>query len=87
MTTPEQIQFPCDYPIKVVTRSAEGLRARIDAIFAEHFGPFEAHRVTVRESAQANFIAYTYLMVVENVGQLSALHGSLRATDGVVMVL
>lgn len=84
---PEKISFPCDYPIKVVTRARDGLREQLDAIFTVHFGDFEASRVSIRESAQSNFISYTYLMVAQGVEQLSALHTELRGTEGVVMVL
>lgn len=84
---PEKITFPCDYPVKVVSHARDGLREQLDAIFIGHFGEFEAHRVSVRASAQSNFVAFTYLMVVQHVDQLSALHTQLKETDGVVMVL
>ena len=84
---PERIVFPADYPIKVVARASEDLRARVDAIFTRHFGEFEADRVSERASAQSNFVALTYLMRVQAEGQLSALHSDLRADDGVMLVL
>jgi uncharacterized protein len=84
---PEKIVFPCDYPIKVVARADASLRERLDAVFEKHFGPFGADRVSGRESAQKNFSSYTYLMHVREVGQLSAVHADLQATDGVVLVI
>jgi len=84
---PEKIIFPCDYPIKVVARAEDGLRQRLDALFAQHFGEFEPHRVAVRQSAQASFVAHTYTMVVQHVDQLGALHTDLKQVEGVVMVL
>ena len=84
---PERITFPVDYPIKVVAKASEDLRARVDAVFSRHFGDFEAHRVSQRASAQSNFVALTYLMWVEAESQLGALHSDLRAEDGVMLVL
>ena len=84
---PEKIVFPCDYPIKVLARAGDDLRAQIDAIFTAEFLAFEASQVTVRQSAQANFVALTYLMNVQGVEQLKSLHQALMKTDGVVMVL
>ena len=84
---PERISFPADYPIKVVARSSTGLRTRMDAVFARHFGSFDATRVSEKASAQSNFIALTYLMRVEAEQQLAALHTDLRAEDGVMLVL
>jgi putative lipoic acid-binding regulatory protein len=84
---PERIVFPAEYPIKVVARASDNLRARVDAIFSRHFGAFEAHRVSERASAQSNFVALTYLMWVQAETQLGALHGDLKAEEGVMLVL
>lgn len=84
---PEKIVFPCDYPVKVVARAGPDLRARLDAAFTQHFGPFDAARVSVRESAQANFVSFTYLMHVQDTAQLEALHRQLRDSDGIMLVL
>jgi putative lipoic acid-binding regulatory protein len=82
-----KIVFPCEYPVKVVARVAEGLRPRIDAVFVSLFGAFGDDRVVVRPSAQARFVAYTYHMVVQDEAQLGQLHEALKAQPEVVMVL
>jgi len=84
---PEKITFPCDYPVKVVARASDDLRQQLDNVFAAHFGTFSAERVAVRESAQANFVSFTYTMVVDSVEQLKALHGTLQEHPAVVMVI
>jgi len=84
---PEKIEFPCDYPVKVVARASEDLRQQLDSVFAAHFGSFGTERVAVRESAQANFVSFTYTMVVQDVEQLKALHGRLQEHPAVVMVI
>jgi putative lipoic acid-binding regulatory protein len=83
-----RITFPCEqYPIKVVARAEEDLRTRIDAVFVRQFGSFGAERVVERRSAQQNFVAFTYLMDVNDVAQLGVLHVELMKERGVVMVL
>jgi len=84
---PERISFPVEYPIKVVARAASDLRARVDAVFSQHFGTIPPESVSQRASAQSNFIALTYVLVVQNESQLSALHTDLKQVAGVVMVL
>jgi putative lipoic acid-binding regulatory protein len=84
---PERITFPADYPIKVVARPAPDLRQRLDAVFARHFGPLPAGTVTERSSAQSNFLALTYLIRVQDAGQLPVLHADLKAIEEVLMVL
>jgi uncharacterized protein len=83
-----RITFPCpQYPIKVVARAADDLRQRIDAVFARQFGEISPERVVERPSAQRNFVAFTYLMDVNDVAQLGALHVELMQEPGVMMVL
>jgi putative lipoic acid-binding regulatory protein len=84
---PERIEFPADYPIKVVARTEAALRERIDAIFARHFGPQPAGGVGERQSAQGHFTSLTYVPRVDNEAQLRALHADLTAVDGVMMVI
>ena len=75
---PERITFPTEYPIKVVARASPDLRGRLDALFARHFGNFEANRVTERASGQSNFVALTYAMLVQGEEQLKALNADFR---------
>ncbi len=84
---PERISFPVEYPIKVVARAAPDLRAQVDAAFSRHFGAAAAENVSERASANSNFVALTYVPVVQNEAQLRALHIDLTLLDGVVMVL
>jgi putative lipoic acid-binding regulatory protein len=84
---PERIQFPADYPIKVVARTEASLRERIHAVFERHFGPQPAETVGERHSAQGHFISLTYTPRVSGEEQLRALHAELSVLDGVLMVL
>jgi len=84
---PERIEFPTDYPIKVVVRSQPDLRQRIDAIFARHFGPQAPDSVVARHSAQGHFVSLTYVPRVEGEAQLKSLHAEVTTLDGVLMVI
>lgn len=84
---PERIEFPADYPIKVVVRTQPALRERIDAIFARHFGPQPAEGVGERQSSQGHFTSFTYVPRVANEQQLRDLHADLTAVEGVMMVI
>jgi putative lipoic acid-binding regulatory protein len=84
---PERITFPVEYPIKVVARADPALRALVDAAFSRHFGAIPAEKVSARASANSNFVALTYLPIVDNEAQLHAVHVDLKLLDGVIMVL
>jgi putative lipoic acid-binding regulatory protein len=84
---PERISFPVEYPVKVVARATPQLRAQVDAAFLRHFGPLPAGKVSERASANSNFLALTYVLVVQSEAQLQSLHADLKQVEGVVMVL
>lgn len=81
------LQFPTDYPLKVVGRSARDFRSRIDIVVHQHCPTLSAERVSERPSGAGNFISITYTIVAESREQVTALVAALVATDGVLMVI
>ena len=81
------LQFPTDYPIKVVGRSARDFRARIDAVVLRYCPELAAAHISERASGAGNFISITYTIVAESREQVTALVGALVATEGVLMVI
>jgi putative lipoic acid-binding regulatory protein len=86
-TPPSPLQFPTDYPIKVVGRSARDFRSRIDAVVRIHCPDLPTERITERASGAGNFISITYTIVAESREQVTSLVGALVATAGVLMVI
>jgi putative lipoic acid-binding regulatory protein len=84
---PARIEFPADYPVKVVARTRATLRVEIDAVFERHFGPLPADGVSEKRSSQGQYTSLTYVPRVQRVEQLRALHADLIALDGVMIVL
>ena len=81
------LQFPTDYPIKVVGRTSRELRARIDVVVTTHVPDLDPARVSERASGAGNFTAITYTIVAQSREQVTALVGALAATEGVLMVI
>ncbi len=91
------LQYPLDYPIKVVHRrdtdtpgSSVGDRAareRLDDIVRRHAPDFDATRITERASREARFVAITYVIVARSREQIVALVSELSTSDGVLMVI
>lgn len=81
------LQFPTDYPIKVVGRTDPGLRVRIDAVVLGHAPDLEPSRISERASGAGNFTAITYTIVATSREQVTALVTELAATEGVLMVI
>lgn len=81
------LEFPCDFPLKVMGRNQAGFRETVVAVVESHSGPVDGGRVTVRESRDGNFLALTLLLRTESQAQLDAIYCALSAHDQVLMVL
>ena len=81
------LQFPTDYPIKVVGRTSDTLRMRIDAIVSVHVPDLDASLTTERLSANGNFLSITYSVVAVSAAQIEALVTDLKAAPDVLMVI
>jgi uncharacterized protein len=83
----ELLQFPTDYPIKVVGRTSDGLRAQIDAIFSAHVPDFDPSLTTERLSGNGNFQAISYTIRAVSAAQVTALATDLKACPEVLIVI
>jgi putative lipoic acid-binding regulatory protein len=81
----ELLQFPCEFPIKVMGRDSESCRSLTLAIVETHAGPLESRRISERPSAKGNFIALTYTIEAQSRQQLDAIYQELT-DSGVVLV-
>jgi len=88
MNAPQQLEFPCDYPIKVVVRiQAAGVREAVAEVFERHAGAGSARRSAERPSAQANFAGLTYVIRATGPEQIEALFIELKRIPGVLLIL
>ncbi|HTC51657.1 MAG TPA: DUF493 domain-containing protein [Steroidobacteraceae bacterium] len=81
------LQFPTDYPIKVVGRTSDTLRARIDAIFSAHVPDLDPARISERLSANGNFQSISYTIRAISAAQVQALATDLKACPDVLIVI
>ena len=81
------LKFPTAYPIKVVGRRSETLRATIDAIVREHVPDLTEQQITERASNQQHFVAITYTINAQSKEQVVALANALQASKDVIMLI
>lgn len=84
---PSPLQYPTDYPIKVVGRPSGEFRARVHATMLRHAPTLDPHRVTERLSENGNFLSISYTIVAESSEQVIALVNDLKATEGVLTII
>lgn len=89
MTEPEapKIEFPCEYPIKVLGRSSETYQMVILEVFERHAPGFDRQTIEVRDSRKGTFTSLTITITATGKEQLDALHRDLMATGHVQMVI
>ena len=85
--TASLLQFPTDYPIKVVGRPSDEFRARVHAIMVRHAPTLDPDQVTERLSENGNFLSISYMIRAESREQIIALATDLKAAEGVLMII
>ncbi len=81
------MEFPSDFPIKVMGRRDGDLRALTQAIVERHAGPVSEESVKTRTSGDGNFLALTYSIKAQSREQLDTIYRELTACKSVLMAL
>ena len=84
---PPKIEFPCDYPIKVLGESGEHLYRHVLTVMQRHAPEFDETRITVRDSRKSTFQSITVFITATGRPQLENIFQDLKASDKVKMVL
>jgi putative lipoic acid-binding regulatory protein len=84
---PPRIEFPCDYPIKVLGRNVDEFPSVVIEIFERHAPGFDQETITVKTSSKATFTSMTITITATGPDQLSQLHQDLMSTGLVQMVI
>ena len=82
-----RIEFPCQYPIKVIGNAGEGFVAMVTGIVERHAPGLDASAIDVKESKNGRFLSVRMQITATGPDQLEAMHAELKATGRVQMVL
>ncbi|MEO8418728.1 MAG: DUF493 domain-containing protein [Methylophilaceae bacterium] len=81
------IEFPCDFPIKVMGETRDDFVATIIAVVRTHLPDFDASRVELRGSSGGRYTSLTCTVYVTSKPQLDNLYRALTAHPMVRVVL
>lgn len=81
------IEFPCQYPIKVVGEAAPDFKACVLDVLVDAETDYLKETVTVVDSRNGRFQSIRITIHAENEQHLIRLHEALKATGRVQMVL
>jgi uncharacterized protein len=86
-TDAPKIEFPCNYPIKVMGEACDEFHQHVMAVFDEHAPGYDRSLVTVRDSRNGKFQAITVTITATGTTQLEAIFEGLKRNRHVQMVL
>ena len=81
------LEFPCDFPIKVVGHQRGDFEAEVVARVREHAPDLGEGAVRSRPSQGGKYLAVTVTVRATSQEQLDAIYRSLSGWDAVLMVL
>lgn len=81
------LQFPCDFPIKIVGPGDIGFEGRVVALVREHAPNLGEAAVSSRPSQGGKYLAVTITVRATSQIQLDAIYRSLSGCEEVLMVL
>lgn len=81
------IEFPCDFPIKVMGETHKTFAELMIAVIREHRPEFDASRVEMRASSAGKYISLTCLVTVDSQTQLDNVYRALTSHPLVKYVL
>jgi putative lipoic acid-binding regulatory protein len=86
---PEQslIEYPCDFPIKVMGANVEGFAAAIAHVALQFDPGFDASTIELRPSKAGNYLGVTVTIRATSRPQLDELYRTLTTHPMVKMVL
>jgi uncharacterized protein len=82
-----KLEFPCEFPIKVMGRHDSDIKALTRAIVERHAGPLPDSSIRVRTSTDGNFLAVTFVITAASREQLDTIYRELTACKAVLMAL
>jgi len=81
------LEFPCDFPLKIMGATREGFAQAIVAVVLKHAPDFDAAGVEMRPSKAGNYLSLTCTIRATSKPQLDALYRELTSHPWVKIVL
>ncbi len=81
------LEFPCDFPLKIMGANAEGFAQSIAELVCVHAPDFEAATMEMRPSKAGNYLALTCTVRATSQAQLDDLYRALTVHPMVRVVL
>ena len=81
------IEYPCDFPIKVMSVNHPQIVQLLTPIILEHDPAFKQETIVLRESSKGNYVGLTVTVYVKSREQLDDIYRALHGHELVKAVL
>jgi putative lipoic acid-binding regulatory protein len=81
------IEFPCDFPVKMMGRDTPEFRATARKLIENHVGAIAEEAIQVNLSGKGNFVSVTVTVTATSQQQLDDIYRDVSGHDDVLMAL
>ncbi len=81
------LEFPCDFPIKMMGRDSAEFRATARKLVERHVGPVADESVQTSTSRNGRFVSVTVTIAATSQQQLDDIYRDVTANDDILMAL
>ncbi len=81
------LEFPCDFPIKIMGRESAEFRALARELVEKHTGPLDDDSVASSLSRNGAFVSVTVTVVAQSQQQLDDIYREVTSNDEILMAL
>lgn len=87
MTEESAIEFPCQFPIKMMGRDTPEFRDTARRLIENHVGALDEDSIKTNVSGKGNFVAVTVTVTATSQQQLDDIYRDVSGHDDVLMAL
>ena len=81
------LEFPCDFPIKMMGRDTQDFRDTARALVEHHTGPLGDQSIKFAASRNGNFVSITITVQAQSQQQLDDIYRDVSSHEAVLMAL
>jgi hypothetical protein len=87
MSEESVIEFPCEFPIKMMGRDTPEFRVTARMLIENHVGPIAEEAVQINVSGKGNFVSVTVTVTATSQQQLDDIYRDVSGHADVLMAL
>lgn len=85
--SPRQLQFPCQFTLKIIGHANEEFEGEVVKIINDHFPNLTEGAISLKPSKNSKFLAYSVTVEATSQAQLDAAYFDLSKSPHILFVL